>query len=163
MRYTRSTRSGGEGRKPMNGAIVERALEALRRIGAVHVPPRPLERQETAGRQGAASAQGAARAPTTAAEAVAQYENQALRRAALLFVNKAGARLLAVCPECTGDIRAEYAIMVPHQNDTPEFRDALRQLRLSHLPVITRHDPIDHLPARCEHVRPAKEQEQIEN
>jgi hypothetical protein len=81
---------------------------------------------------------------------------QALRRAALLFVNKAGARLVRNCQLCYPEAPADapYLVLVPTENDGPEFRRALATLGLPHPPVVPRRAPLSYLPVRCEHVEP---------
>jgi hypothetical protein len=78
------------------------------------------------------------------------------REAALAFCNAAAARLVAACPLCFPDTQdAAYLVLVPLENDSPEFRRALEVLRIPY-PIITRHDPLAHLPARCQHVQEAQ-------
>ena len=90
-------------------------------------------------------------------ESEERVSDLARREAALVFVNRAGARLVAACPTCHGVAPEErYAVLVPQPNDTLEFRAALAVLKLNHLPVIGRRDPLAHLPTRCEHVREAR-------
>jgi len=74
------------------------------------------------------------------------------REAALVFVNRAAARL--VCPDCFPDLPsgARYAIAVPTANDDAQFRDALRVLRMDQLPVIRRILPLGFRP-EVEHRR----------
>ena len=76
------------------------------------------------------------------------------REAALTFVNRSGARLVAACSLCYPRLpaSAQFAVSVPKCNDSAAFRKALLTLRIPY-PIITRHDPLEYLPARCEHVQ----------
>lgn len=78
--------------------------------------------------------------------------------AALAFVNRAGGRLVAGCATCYPGLppEARYVVLLPAENDGVEFRQALQVLRLGHLPVLARTDPLAHLPARCAHVKEAR-------
>jgi len=76
------------------------------------------------------------------------------REAALAFVNRAGARLVAACQVChpDGPAGAQLLVLLPEVNDGPEFRRALEVLRILY-PIIPRREPLSHLPARCAHVQ----------
>jgi hypothetical protein len=63
-------------------------------------------------------------------------------QAAREFIGRAAARL--VCPDCSPDCPpgASLAILVPPENDGLFFRDAVRTLKLDHLPIIPRRAPL---------------------
>ena len=67
--------------------------------------------------------------------------------AAVAFVNRAGARL--VSRDCQSELpgRARYTILLPPENDSVEFRAALRGLRLDYLPVTPRTMPLEFWPS----------------
>ena len=131
------------------------AINRIRAVGELTVTAQgnirfrvPAERREELApavallRERKSEAMEAARTPTPA-------------DAALQFCSAAGARLVRGCRTCYPNTPAgaEYLVLVPAVNDDPEFRQALQVLRLDHLPVVPRTDPLGHLSARCEHRR----------
>jgi len=91
--------------------------------------------------------------PGAGAEQLTLYDSDQSdkRAAALAFINRSAARL--VCPDCQNlPEGSRYAVLVPEPNDTPEFRAALRVLRLDGLPVLHRRAPLGFRP-EAEHQR----------
>ncbi len=80
------------------------------------------------------------------AQALALLQAAERQEAARTFINKAGARL--VCPRCWPGCppEAEFAILVPaenDENDDNEFRASIRVLELDQFPVFPRSEPLD--------------------